>query len=211
MINIDGSAELNLSNSPSGDHSPVWSPDGNTIMYISKRTGDWEIYAVNSTGGNSRNLTRNSSIDDMGGVWSPDGQYIVYEPRSDDVSALWVMDSQGEGHVQLSTRTPGHFRWSPDATHLAYDSYDDSTCNVYIVNADGTNPINVSRNHGKNNGAGHFAWSPDGKQLGYTSNRSGQSDVYTYGIVDGIVTRLTTLFTDCHQKSPRQGIRWSKK
>src|SRR6185436_2023005 len=77
VMNGDGSGLINLTNDPSDDYLPVWSPDGKRILFSSTRDGNWEIYMMNADGSAQTNLTNNPANDgDMN--WSPDGTQIVF-------------------------------------------------------------------------------------------------------------------------------------
>jgi Tol biopolymer transport system component len=42
---------------------PVFSPDGNTIAFVTNRTGNMEIFTMSAKGQNLKNLTENKAID----------------------------------------------------------------------------------------------------------------------------------------------------
>ena len=52
------------------NYSPAWSSDGQNIALSSSRTGNTEIYAVSSTGGNLRRLTEHKGPD-VSPTWNP--------------------------------------------------------------------------------------------------------------------------------------------
>jgi len=73
----DGSHQTNLTRNPAEDWSPVWSPDGSTIAFVSLRdepahpadcgdTCNSEIYVMDESGEDVRRVT-----DDSGPSWSP--------------------------------------------------------------------------------------------------------------------------------------------
>jgi Tol biopolymer transport system component len=39
--------------------SPAWSPDGDQIVFLSDRSGDWEFYVMDSDGSNQRKILAN--------------------------------------------------------------------------------------------------------------------------------------------------------
>ena len=49
---------------------PEWSPDGGLITFMSDRDGDWEIFVMDSDGGNVTQLTFNNDYD-VAPTWSP--------------------------------------------------------------------------------------------------------------------------------------------
>ncbi|MBE1442711.1 S9 family peptidase [Paenibacillus sp. OAS669] len=64
-------------------HSPCYSPDGNTIAYLSKKSGKKEIWLMDKHGENKRQLTCSNfeGPDPFNGSmlsWSPDHRYILY-------------------------------------------------------------------------------------------------------------------------------------
>ncbi|MBS1842223.1 MAG: S9 family peptidase [Acidobacteria bacterium] len=59
------------------DSSPVWSPDGRTIAFISSRSGDSQVYLLSMDGGEAKPLTKLSTGADLA-IWSPDGKMIAF-------------------------------------------------------------------------------------------------------------------------------------
>jgi TolB protein len=76
-MNSDGSNQTNISNNPTYNVSPSWSPDGKKIVFVSKRDGNREIYIMNSDGSNQTNISNNPSFD-IAPSWSPDGKKITF-------------------------------------------------------------------------------------------------------------------------------------
>ena len=56
IVNADGSNLVNLTNNPSTDRCPVWSPDGSKIAFNSNRDGNEAIYVMNTDGSNPTRL-----------------------------------------------------------------------------------------------------------------------------------------------------------
>jgi WD40-like Beta Propeller Repeat len=53
--------------------APAWSPDGRTIVFVSWRDGNGEVYAMNADGNGPRNLTQHPARD-FRPAWSPGGR-----------------------------------------------------------------------------------------------------------------------------------------
>ncbi|MCX6015820.1 MAG: S9 family peptidase [Chloroflexales bacterium] len=60
-----------------GDRSPVWSPDGQWLAFVSNRGGDAQIYVIAVDGGEAEAITA-IPTGASSPVWSPDGQYIAF-------------------------------------------------------------------------------------------------------------------------------------
>ena len=62
------------------DSDPAISPDGNSLVFTSNRSGQWDIYILDITTDQTRRIT-NSEAYDGSPAWSPDGQNIVYQTK----------------------------------------------------------------------------------------------------------------------------------
>ena len=76
IVPTAGGASLQLTQS-GHDSSPVWSPDGKTIAFLSSRSGDSQVYLLSMDGGEAKPLTHLSTgADNL--KWSPDGKTIAF-------------------------------------------------------------------------------------------------------------------------------------
>ena len=76
FINADGSGLRTLT-SQGTNKLPKWSPDGRSILFISDRDGNDDVWVMNPDGVGATNLT-NSAIDEQRAVWSPDGSRVAF-------------------------------------------------------------------------------------------------------------------------------------
>jgi WD40 repeat protein/pimeloyl-ACP methyl ester carboxylesterase len=84
-----------LTDTEAHDAFPRWSPDGSQIAFISNRAGrdNWEVYVMNSDGGNKMRLTSSAGIDGLP-TWSPDGTQIAFESNRDGDHDIYVLSVQ---------------------------------------------------------------------------------------------------------------------
>jgi Tol biopolymer transport system component len=133
-----GQPEKNLTNAESDELSPVFSPDGAWVAYVSNKSGGPQVYVMDAEGGSARRLSwvgpYNTDPD-----WGPDGRIAYSGMRSNAIDILTI-DLQG--HAQRLT--PGQGRrslepsWSPDGKRLVYVSDEDGKCTrLWITAADG--------------------------------------------------------------------------
>jgi len=136
MMNADGSNRTRLG-SDFGDADPDFSPDGNKIVFLSRRTGDEEIYVMNSDGTNQIRLTNEISIDFMP-KWSPDGNEIIFVSFRANKKAIYLMNKDGSNQHLIfeapSPEQPNDPTFSPDGEKIVFSM--DNRLN--IMNADGT-------------------------------------------------------------------------
>ncbi len=93
LSNIDGSGPTQVTDHPQ-DTNPEVSPDGSTVVFMSERGGNWEIYRVDIDGDNLIALTSDSASDGLP-TWSPDGSKIAFVSNRDGEWGVWSMDPDG--------------------------------------------------------------------------------------------------------------------
>ncbi len=69
-----------LTTDPAEDRSPLWTPDGQRIVFASNREGTWGLFwkAADGTGDVERLVTREGVPYLAPYGWSPDGTKLVF-------------------------------------------------------------------------------------------------------------------------------------
>lgn len=133
VLNIDGTGKINLTENMglTSPFAPMWSPNGQQIVFSAGEPGAAGIYVINANGTNLTRLTGESISAFMPG-WSPDGQRIAFWAGANyDKAWLYVMNVGGSNVTQL-TDTPvliSPFEWlSPAADPLLLiDKFENET------------------------------------------------------------------------------------
>ena len=101
-----GSRLLELIQSPPGRpdvQTPVWSPDGRRIAFLSRRDGNKALYVMNADGSGQRRLTRDAS-NSATPAWSPDGRKLAFESVRNGTTGVYVVNADGGGQRRLARR-----------------------------------------------------------------------------------------------------------
>src|SRR5919198_464787 len=114
VVDPAGQGLRRLTSGRTDDFDPTWSPQGR-IAFMSDRTGNWEIYAMNADGTGVTNLTRDPGADDQAPAWSPDGSSIAYGSTREG-AGLYLMSADGSDRRRLlvSDVERDQPSWSPD-------------------------------------------------------------------------------------------------
>lgn len=73
---------------------------GNTVLYSSQASGNWDVYGIPASGGEPRNLT-NSPSQDVNPTYSPDGNSIAFLSDREGRWSIWVMGADGSNPRRL--------------------------------------------------------------------------------------------------------------
>ena len=133
------------------DESPSWSPDGKRIAWSSNRTGNYDIFVMDRTGDNKKNLTNTPRNEKKPGWQPPLGLKIVFASDRDGDSEIFVMDRDG-GNVRQLTKNifvwDGHPTWSPNGKEIAFATNRARNNEIFIMDANGNNLTNVTNDPG---------------------------------------------------------------
>jgi len=176
-----------LTSEPGYEGEPTFSPDGETIAYVSDRTGNFEIFLKQVSGGPDVNITNNPA-DDVQPAFSPDGKRIAFVSTRESLRDLryenfgvpatggdiWVMPALG-GNARRIAESGNFPSWSSDGSTIVYMGGGDFNKKIYRVPAAGGEAREIPIQHASDasRGGGRFllfpSLSPDGRWLLFQS------------------------------------------
>ncbi len=164
------------------DLAPRLSPDGKWLAFVSKRSGNYDIWLRNMQNGRTRQLTTHRA-DDYYPAWDPKSSYIVFvSQRSDaegDVFKLELSNILGElvarkkpEQLTFYKGFDGYPCVSPDGKQIAWVSDRSGLDNIWLQSKGRNKNVRILT-HG---GATHPVWSPVQDYLAFTTFREDKSN-----------------------------------
>jgi serine/threonine protein kinase len=163
------------------DRQPFYSPDGESVVFSSSRSGDVDIWEVSTKTSALRRLTDHPASD-----WDPfitrDNQHLVWSSNRSGNFEIWIAERDGSSPRQVSH--DGYDAENPVVTPdgwVVYASGQPQHPGLWKVRLDGTDAKLVV--------PGPAAWpdvSPDGKYaLYHVTTTSLRADIYVVRLADG--------------------------
>jgi len=194
LWSADGTVQRPLTTAKAGDSSPVFSPDGSAVAFVSKRGDDKvpQLYVLPLGGGEAVRVT---SLPTGVSVpkWFPDGKRLAF------VSRVWPdLDSwekQGERLKEREEDKTSAMVWDNGPIRFWDTWIDDRQMHVFAVGVDGGDPVNLTlgtglelpRSSATQPGPGLYDLSPDGTELAFVADsdpaiNETNTDVFTVAI-----------------------------
>jgi Tol biopolymer transport system component len=109
------------------------SPDGKRLLFISDRSGSWQIWLSTPDGTQMRQVTHLQDCYPGSISWSPDNRHVVYDGRPAGHSSIFLLDvdtgvSTTLSHGAAEERTPS---WSADGKMVYFSSDRDGSVALY--------------------------------------------------------------------------------
>jgi Tol biopolymer transport system component len=190
-----------LTNSTRMNTSPVWTRDGQSIIFIGDHSQlgrrIWRIPAFNH---GDAVLLNEIGQDSSSIALSARANRLVYAKHMVD-SNIWRINLDPvlseSGHRQeisksrliASTRQDFNPQYSPDGTQIAYQSDRSGDCEIWLADKDGTSPRQLTHLHAEI--SGFPRWSPDGKYIVFHSRLYGYANLFIVNVKTGDYRKLT--------------------
>jgi TolB protein len=155
---LESGEETRLTGGLGLDMFGSWSPDGESVVFMSARDANPEIY-IQEPDRSAYNITNHES-QDLNPSWSPDGLSVVFMSDRDGNMEIYLLNLGEEGDLINLTNHPandGDPAWSPDGKQLAFTSDRDGNIEIYVMNVDGSGVVRLTNDPADDI---HPSWQP---------------------------------------------------
>lgn len=197
VADSDGSGEQTLLTSGQPIMSPAWSPDGESLAYVSFEQGRALVYAQ-SLSSRQRLLLASFPGSNSAPTWSPDGKQLAIVLTRDGNSQMYLVHTDGTGlrRISESDTIDTEPNFSPDGHSIIFTSDRGGSAQIYRMSVDGGSAERLTFD-GNNNFSPRY--SPDGKSFVFTHFNEG---IFHIGVQDFETRQVQILTPGGWEKKP---------
>ncbi len=169
--------------------NPAWSPDGETVAFLSDASGEYEIWVRDESGaGEARQVTSNGTIWRFPPVWSPDGNYMLFGDKNQTLNLVDMRNGRVTAIDRSSYNDITSYSFAPDSAHIAYTKNNSvGYSSIYIYAMDSETIHKVTDDMTDDNSP---VFDPDGRYLYFLSSRDQDLDFssveFNYMVTDSV-------------------------
>lgn len=224
-VDIEGGRLTRLTDAPTKEIEPRWSPDGSRIVYVrypdldADRGADARSSLVlrDLVTGDERELVPADELN-YDPAWSPDGERLAFVREPDDQRPEIGLVDADDGTVEtLVVFGDAVFfpAWSPDGTTIAFVGRVDGDDDVYLLELASGRITRLTDDEATDSMP---AWSPDGRHIVFIRDRDGQYDLWVMRadgsgqtlLLDGDVTMGAPMWVAPPPASGRKATNWQQ-
>ncbi|CAK0752204.1 Tol-Pal system protein TolB [Gammaproteobacteria bacterium] len=190
IADADGYNQKTILTSKEPILSPTWSPDNNSIAYVSFENRKPLVYIQNLMSGTREAIASYPGINSAP-AWSPDGTQMAVSLSKDGNPKIYIIDLATKSARRLTTNTAIDTEptWSPDGKSIAFTSDRVGPPQLYLMPSSGGAEKRLTF-EGKYNA--HPRFSPDGKKIAFVRGDGKTNHIAILDIATKSVREITT-------------------
>ena len=194
VADADGQNPRTVVRSSESVISPMFSPDGDSLVYVSFEDKKPVVYVQSLRDGSRRKLAAFKGSNSAP-AWAPDGKRLAVVLTRDEASQIYLINADGTGLTRLTRggNLDTEPVFSPDGQTLYFASDRGGSPQIYRMAVSGGEPKRVTFSGSYNVSP---TISPDGKYLAYIGREDGRFRVELLELASGQTRVLTDTARD---------------
>jgi Tol biopolymer transport system component len=190
----NGSEQRQLTVNTKANGTPAVSPDNRYIVFMSNRSGTFQVWRMNIDGGNQIQLTTGAGKNFPS--ISPDGKWVLY--NSTDNWHLWKASLDGGEPIRLTEYPASYPSVSPDGKMIACVGRNEPNRerSILILPFEGGQPLKRIDLGGRSFSGTRILWTPGGHAVIYAAERDGATTLFRKPLDGGAAKEITELGED---------------
>lgn len=194
LVSVDGGEPRRITFDKAKIEGLAWTPEGENLIFSSKRSGLHRLWSIPVSGGEPQPLTVGTE-----NAYDPSisrtGNRLTYTQKYYDTN-IWLMKRATASEppvapVKLisSTLRDENPCLSADGRKIVFETRRSGSHELWVADSDGTNPSQLT-----SFGAGETCnarWSPDGRQIAFESHSEAYPNIYVINAEGGSPRRIT--------------------
>lgn len=156
--------------------TPIWSPDGELVIYHNGDSQQVAIQIADIAGEKVREISTGSSLNQFAD-WSPNGERLIFLSDREGQSAIYIVDVfNGEPRALTDPQFASAMAdWSPNGDQIAFVTDLQVDVEIYLLDLASGENTRLTDSPGFDL---YPKWSPDGSKIAFISLRDGDPEIY---------------------------------
>ena len=219
VYEIAGGAGLRLTSDPADDFNPVWSVDGQRIIFTSARNGARNIYSIPADGTGALAPLFESGGDKHVEDLSPDGRFLIFNSypvarrglaipagKAPDLSLLRLSGGMNPTTFLATPNREDQAQFSPNGRWVAFCSDETGQREGFVIGIDPQTGSPGKKYRISVNGASQPRWRGDGREMFFLEGSTLMRidvDAFTAEFTSGTPTPLFSVNVDKEERRNR--------